>query len=137
MSSSLASILGALTWKESFDDDEAQSRARVIHQRMKKRRAAAKKAAELKKQRTKPAKLIHHRDGTTSVKVKLAEKFLVPLIRLSRESAVRQSNYRGTSGHQQCVGCRFNKGDSYCQQHDFYLPSGGKGQTCNEWQRRR
>lgn len=193
---SVASLLGALTWKEQFDDDEEQTRARVIAKKLRARRRAAEKRA---KQKTKPAKVVNHRDGTRTVQVKLSELFLDrgdypkppplksdPLIRagkklkdrllktptprqqtqiaqdklsrerktrgertgvtfgralgktilLSRSSAIKQSNYRQTSGIQQCTGCRFNK-DGYCQQHDFYLQNGGTKQTCNEWQRRR
>jgi len=129
---SLAGILGALTWKETLDDDEEQSRAKLIHEKLKKKRAIAKRRDE----RAKRAKVIHHRDGTTSVKVKLAEKFIIPMILLSRESAVRQSRYRRSKGSQRCTGCRFNK-DGFCQQHDFYLENGGYEHTCNEWQRRR
>jgi hypothetical protein len=35
---SIASLLGALTWKEQFDDDEAQTRARVIATKMRARK---------------------------------------------------------------------------------------------------
>lgn len=129
---SLAGILGALTWKETFDDDEAQSRARLVYKKLKKKRADAKKRAEFSKR----TRVIRHRDGTTSVKVKLAEKFIIPMILLSRESAVKQSQYRRSRGSQRCTGCRFNK-DGFCQQHDFYLENGGHGHVCNEWQRRR
>jgi hypothetical protein len=128
---SIASLLGALTWKEQFDDDEAQMRARVIAKKMR----ASKQAAKKRAQKTKPSKVVNHRDGSRTVQVKLGHA-LGQTILLSRSSAVKQSNYRQTSGIQQCTGCRFNK-DGYCQQHDFYLQNSGEKQTCNEWQRRR
>jgi hypothetical protein len=135
---SVASLLGALTWKEQFDDDEEQTRARVLAKKMRARRHAAERRA---KQKTKPAKVVNHRDGTRTVQVKLSVphtfgRALGKTILLSRSSAIKQSNYRQTSGIQQCTGCRFNK-DGYCQQHDFYLQNSGTKQTCNEWQRRR
>lgn len=135
---SLASILGALTWKESFDDDSGPDQIRIkkIRERVAKKLKSRKKKEDLRGRRTQPARLVHHRDGTTTAKIKLAENFIIPLIMLSRESAIKQSKFKQSNGHQRCTGCRFNK-DGYCQMHDFYLPSGGTNHTCNEWQRRR